>query len=114
MITTLLSHTETTAQRYLWLNSRAVVKGIQIASLSFIYIQKASDQLRPLLIFRKGCFSSLFTFNAAPFNYVFLITNNSPLTPWSKVESEQPMYLVTEGLVRSNLLARIVKGRTNI
>ncbi len=37
----LLSRTETTAQRYLWLNRRAVVKGIQIASASFICILKA-------------------------------------------------------------------------
>ncbi len=32
--------TETTAQRYLWLNCRAVVKVIQIASPSFICILK--------------------------------------------------------------------------
>ncbi len=37
----LLSHTEITAQRYLWLNRRAVVKGIQITSPSFICILKA-------------------------------------------------------------------------
>ncbi len=36
----LLLCTETTAQRYLWLNRRAVVKGIQIASPSFICILK--------------------------------------------------------------------------
>ncbi len=35
-----LSRPETTAQRYLWLNHRAVVKGIQIASPSFICILK--------------------------------------------------------------------------
>ncbi len=34
----LLSRIETTAQRYLWLNRRAVVKGIQIASPSFIKV----------------------------------------------------------------------------
>ncbi len=34
------SRTETTAQRYLWLNRHAVVKGIQITSPSFICILK--------------------------------------------------------------------------
>ncbi len=34
--------TETTAQRYLWLNRHAVVKGIQITSPSFICILKDS------------------------------------------------------------------------
>ncbi len=40
MLTQLLSRTETTAQRYLWLYRRAVMKGIQIVSPSFIYILK--------------------------------------------------------------------------
>ncbi len=42
MLIYLLSRTETTAQRYLWLNRRAVVKGIQITSPSFIRILKSS------------------------------------------------------------------------
>ncbi len=37
-----LSHSETTAQRYLWLYRRAVVKGIQIVSPSFICILKGA------------------------------------------------------------------------
>ncbi len=43
--------TETTAQRYLWLNRRAIVKGIQITSPSFICILKVSTA--PLV--RKIC-----------------------------------------------------------
>ncbi len=35
--------TETTAQRYLWLNHRIVVKGVQITSPSFICILKGCD-----------------------------------------------------------------------
>ncbi len=39
-LTHLLSRTETTAQRYLWLYRCVVVKGIQIVSLSFIRMLK--------------------------------------------------------------------------
>ncbi len=42
-LTYLLSRTETTAQRYLWLNRHAVVKGIQIVSPLFICILKACE-----------------------------------------------------------------------
>ncbi len=41
----LLSRTETTAQCYLWLNRRTVVKGIQIAFPSFICILKDWPQV---------------------------------------------------------------------
>ncbi len=43
--------TETTAQRYLWLNRRAVVKGIQIASLSFICILKVYSKVEGVYIY---------------------------------------------------------------
>ncbi len=46
----LLSRTGTTAQCYLWLNHHAVVKGIQIASPSFICILKGQAWEIPLLM----------------------------------------------------------------
>ncbi len=41
-LTHLLLHTETTAQRYLWLNHRTVVKGIQIVSIIYMYTQRSA------------------------------------------------------------------------
>ncbi len=47
-INTPILYTETTAQCYLWLYRRAVVKGIQIISPLFIYILKADRALNEL------------------------------------------------------------------
>ncbi len=44
-LTYLLSHTEITAQHYLWLYRRTIVKGIRIVSPLFICILKASTLL---------------------------------------------------------------------